>query len=623
MDTRSHDSREVASAHRQRWGRLVWRRIGAMALVTFRQGVRLRLWILAPLALLIAVVTDVSSPRFDPVFDAIPAAVGTNMFVMTVLMAVLGIFFATYPTPAEMDSKVALTLMTKPVSRWEVVAGRVLGLSALLAVMLAVVGGGAYAYVRLRAWDVQALAGRRLEEARPRTRHPADLNALEAVVRKGPLTTYRYCEADAGPDFDVRFAGRPPAPPDAVWVLGQTGMRLRWSLADTPVREWVASAPGRVQITLVPWRSPRAGDEPLEVRIRLVVHRPDPGRGGRRRRRDQEVQQVQVAVPEDGHVEVPLLGPTQEPTAGTFIVPEEGDLYLEVLAVHPEHVVGAIAGAVRIVGAAGQTRTIADRPERLPSERSGRRMLVGRPETPRPMAIFRFDDVPADRLESGDTPVEIAFTLDAYSPPTIQPTAEAAFLRPDTGQKRSFRFTPEGHHPTLLYLDREFWHGGPLEVRLQCLTPDDYMGLAPESVRLRLGGGPFVLHLAKGGFQVLLFGTVLVAAAVFVSTRLSWYVSILAMVTMFAVGTVGRIFLSYGFIGALASRVAKPLQQAPTGQWLIEHVQLQGLLPGEGFNMGEAIPWWDLAASAGLVAVVAGLFVAAGAYLLKTREVAA
>ncbi len=620
MDTRPHDSREVASAHRRP---CFWRRVGAVALVTFRQGVRLRLWILAPLALLVAVVADLSSPRFDPVFDAIPAAVGTSMFVMAVLAAVLGIFFATYPTPAEMDSKVALTLMTKPVRRWEIVAGRVLGLSALLALMLAIVGGGVYVYVRLRAWDIQALAGRRLEEARPRTRHPADLNALEAVVRNGPLMIYRYCEADAGPDFEVHFADRPPGPPDAVWIVGQSGMRLRWRLADTPVREWVATAPGRLRITLTPWRPPQAGDEPVEVRVRLVVRRSPAGPGGRRRRREQKVQQVQVQVPASGRVEVPLRRPIPAPPEGTFIVPEEGDLFLEVLAVHPGHVVGADAGAVRIVGASGQAYTIAERPACLSSQRSGRGMLVGHPEPPRPIAVYRFDDVPADRVGTGDTPVEIAFTLDAYSPPTIQPTAEATFLRPDTGQSRSFRFTPEGHHPALLYLDREFFRGGPLEVRLQCLTPDDYMGLMPESVRLRLGGGPFVLHLAKGGFQILLFGTVLVAAAVFVSTRLSWYVGILAMITLFAVGTVGRILLSYGFIGALAGLVAKPLGQVPAGRWLIEHVQLQGLLPETGFHMGEAVPWWDLAASAGLVAAVAGLGVAAGAYLLKTREVAA
>jgi hypothetical protein len=333
---------------------------------------------------------------------------------------------------------------------------------------------------------------------------------------------------------------------------------------------------------------------------------------------------VPIAVPAAGTFDVPVIRATQEePPEGTLAVPPEGDMTLDVLAVGPDDIVGAAAGAVEIVGPAGQSRTLDGEPGLLAAEEmGGREMLVGRPALPRQMAVFRFDDVPRARLRAGDTPVEIGFTLDAFSPATVQSAAEATFVAAD-GRSRSFTFTPEGHHPTLLFLDRDFWDGGPLEVRLECLTQEDYMGLVPGSVRLRLRGDPYPVHFAKGVLSVLLFGTILVAAAVFVTTRLSWYVSILATATVLAVGTVGRIFFSYSAVGEAGGWLSTHIREAPGGEWLLAHLQLHGFLPGGAFSTGAIVPWWDVAASVGLVAVVTALLVAAGARLLKTREVAA
>jgi len=622
MDTARAHARSAVTARRRRDA---GRRVAAVALVTFRQGIRLRLWLLAPLALALAIVTDLFSPRFDPVFEAIPAAVGTGMLVMTVLTVILSVFFATYPTPAEMESRVAYTLMTKPLGRREVVTGKVLGLALLLAAMLALVGVGLYAYVRARAIDIRSLADRRLQEARPRTERAADLNPLAAVARQGPLATYRYRQASSGPEFAVRFTGEPPQAPGVLWVLGRTGMRLQWPLAETPLREWTASGAAHIELTLATHRPPGAEKKPVKAVVRLVARPPRPRNAAGPRPRPLK-QSVEKEVPPAGTVRIPAVAadPTSPPD-GAFAVPEKGDLFLEVLASGPGDVVGAAAGAVRIVGPGARTVRLTEAPRRLAGVMFGfgRPTLVGAPELPRQAALFRFDDVPAGTLDEGATAVEIAYSLDVSSPATVQPGARATFIRPDTGASRVFEFTPEGHHPTLLYLDRDFWHGGPLRVRLECLTEGDHLGLLPESVRLRLDGDPFALHLAKGTFGVLLFGTVLTAAAVMVSTRLSWFVSILGMVALLAVGTVGRIFLSYGLLGRLAALVAERVKPLPGGEWMLAHLQLQGLLPPHTFNMGEAMAWWDLGASLALVLAVATALVAAGGHLLRKREVAA
>jgi hypothetical protein len=95
------------------------------------------------------------------------------------------------------------------------------------------------------------MAAVRLAEARPRAVHAADLNALDAVARSGPLMTFRYRQADSGPAVGIHYAdGAAPGEGGARWILGETGMRLLWNLSATPVREWTASAPGRLLLKL-------------------------------------------------------------------------------------------------------------------------------------------------------------------------------------------------------------------------------------------------------------------------------------------------------------------------------------------------------------------------------------
>ena len=81
------------------------RRVWAVALVTFRRAVRMKLWLLAVLGLAAIIVADLSAPRFDPVFDAVPAALGTATFGMAAVAALVALFFATYAIPDDVDTR--------------------------------------------------------------------------------------------------------------------------------------------------------------------------------------------------------------------------------------------------------------------------------------------------------------------------------------------------------------------------------------------------------------------------------------------------------------------------------------------------------------------------------------
>jgi len=630
MDNARSDKPSASPAtRRRRWG---LRRVWAVALVTFRQGMRMWLWVLAPVAIAILVLADLWSVRFDPVFESVPAAVSTGLMVMSVLAVLVGVFFATFSMPAEVDAKIVYSVVTKPISRAEIVAGKTVGMSVLLGALLGSVGLGAYVYIIISAHGVQSMAAVRLAEARPRAVHAADLNALDAVARSGPLMTFRYRQADSGPAVGIHYAdGAAPEEGGARWILGETGMRLLWNLSATPVREWTALAPGRLLLKLSVRAPPGRDAAPVRIAVRMaspeeIVSRESvpPGAAG-------PVREVSIDVPESGEVEIPVASARVRPVKGTLNVPAEGDVVLEVLAAKAGHLVGAAAGAVTVEGPAGQQVAVKEAPEARGAAEGRRAMVVGGARLPRETVTFRFEDVPQDILGSGDTAVEVGFSLDAWNPPLIQPAVHAVFINPATGRQKSLEFTPEPHHPTLLYLDRDFWRGGPLAVRLESVTDDNYLGFTPQSVRLKVVGGPFVAHFAAAVLCVWLFGTVIAAAGVLFSARFSWYVSILCTATFFLVCSLHDYILRLPPMALAAQKAVR----ACDGLWhwagwreVVRHVvlplpDLPSLLPAESVSFGQAMPLADLAATFGWAALSIAVLIGLGSLIFWKREVAA
>lgn len=623
----------VPARGRRRWP---WPRVWALALVTLRQGLRMRLWILVPPAVIVLVLADLSSPRFDPVFEGVPAAVSTSLLVMTVLAVVVGIFFATSLIPGEMESKVAYSVATKPVTAAEIVAGKVLGMSLLLAMMLALVGLGAYAYIEVRASAIRSMAARRLAELQPRATHPADLNALQAVADRGPLMTYRYHAATSGPEAGIELGPDWKGPRDAQWVLAETGMRLSWRLADAPLRQWADAGPCRLSFALLveqsaapaeaaaasgtPAEKAQPGapaEEPPRVLVALQPADPELARNQTASAPTAPVFQDVFDVPPSGELVVPLAAAQAPPVKGVLNVPPEGDLVLHVLAMKRGMLAGVRPGSLKILGPGGQEHLVQAAPETGAAEMRRRVMLTGRSRTPRETASFRFADVRPERLGSGDTAFEVGFSLDAWAPPNVQAEGRITFTRAD-GRELALLFHPESHHSTLLYLDRAFWHGGPLDVRLECLTDEDYFGLVADSLRLRPDGGPYVLHFAQAAARVWLFGTVLVAAGVLFSTRLSWFVSILSAIVFFVlVGS--RDFL----VRALSETAAHGWLFGVKVKWLASLPDMMRLLPGEAVITGQSVPLGELGAALGLAALTTAVLLALGAWLLRGREVAA
>jgi hypothetical protein len=565
---------------------------------------------------------------------------------------------------------VAYTVSTKPVTRGEVVAGKTVGLSVLLLAMLACVAAGGYLYMLVRASTVRARAERRLAEAAQRARHPSDLNALEGIIRGGPMQAYRYLSPGGDPEIGVRFSDGPPSDPAVRWALAGSGMRLCWDLSAAPIRLWwraaglhgallsghgfgaadreawmagagrllSAQAPeaGTVRLRLQVRPPPGEEARPVRVALSIVPHEtrtrgfpagPPPGRG--------LVQHRDLAP--SSEVAVPLVPAIEGPPEDALVVPAEGGFDLETWLVSERdelggYLLGAGAGALEVAGPDGRAFVLADPPASKPQAFGDRLWLAGRADLPRQTAVFRFADVPPSLLPAGDVAVELAFSLDARSPATVETTAEAVFVDPRTGRRQGpVRFTPEMYHASLVFVDRNVWRGGPLEVHVECRTDLDCLGLQPESVRLRLDGGPFAWNLAKAGLRVWLFGTVLVAAGVLFSTRVSWFVGILASLALFAVAmTRAFVFTATPLrfaAGTMARRLA-PLSGSVDWSAVAKYVvlpvpDLAAMLPPESVSRGEVLSPAALGAPMAVAAVSTAAMVFLGTLLYRRREVAA
>ncbi|MHC4713802.1 MAG: ABC transporter permease [Planctomycetota bacterium] len=67
---------------------------------------------------------------------------------------VLAIFLAAPNLPDDISRKTIFTVMTKPARRWHILAGKILGLAYVLAIVLVVMGAMSYAYISFWSWKM-------------------------------------------------------------------------------------------------------------------------------------------------------------------------------------------------------------------------------------------------------------------------------------------------------------------------------------------------------------------------------------------------------------------------------------------------------------------------------------
>jgi hypothetical protein len=127
------------------FGRLSWRRVWALARLSFKEAIRRRvLWVFSAMLLIILFASWFLPYKPE---DQVRNYVQVVYAAMEYLLLVTACIVAAFSIPTDVRSQTIHTIVTKPVERFEIVLGRFLGFSLLMSLVLVVMTGISLLYV--------------------------------------------------------------------------------------------------------------------------------------------------------------------------------------------------------------------------------------------------------------------------------------------------------------------------------------------------------------------------------------------------------------------------------------------------------------------------------------------
>lgn len=143
--------------------RFSFKRTWAISGVCFDESIRKRvLWII-PLAIAAVLVVTQLVRAMDEQ-DAIRQTVKFCLFATGVVVMLTSMILACTNLPKEIESRVIYTIVTKPITRLELIAGKVVGFSRVSLTIVAIMGLLTWGYMRLRAHEKSSEIARRLTD---------------------------------------------------------------------------------------------------------------------------------------------------------------------------------------------------------------------------------------------------------------------------------------------------------------------------------------------------------------------------------------------------------------------------------------------------------------------------
>src|SRR5205823_10182812 len=125
-------------------------RVWAISGVCFAESVRRKIWLITPLAIIgVIVVSQLQRPLDER--DAIRQTIKFCLFATGLLVTITAIILACTNLPREIDNRVIYTIVTKPTTRLEIVAGKIVGFARVSALILLIMGVFTFAYLHWRA----------------------------------------------------------------------------------------------------------------------------------------------------------------------------------------------------------------------------------------------------------------------------------------------------------------------------------------------------------------------------------------------------------------------------------------------------------------------------------------
>jgi len=127
--------------------RLRWRRIGALAHLSFREARSSKLPYVFSLLIVVCLFADWLLPHKPE--NQLRTFVQVMYWAMTPLLLLTGMILASFGIPNDLRHQTLYTVVTKPVERFEIIAGRFLGYVGLLSLLLLVMTSISLLYVMI------------------------------------------------------------------------------------------------------------------------------------------------------------------------------------------------------------------------------------------------------------------------------------------------------------------------------------------------------------------------------------------------------------------------------------------------------------------------------------------
>ena len=556
--------------------KLSWMRISAISSVSFDESIRRRVLWITPLAIVGAIAVSQLQIALDPQ-DAIRQTTKICLFATGLVVTLVAIILASTNLQKEIETRVIYTIVTKPTTRLEIVLGKVWGFAKVSAAILLIMGVFTYAYLQVRARMLHSGIENRLASlpkddvvSRPTLEHYREAGLLNAnamsvseslqMLSRPPVDGQtKWMAGGQGQQFKLQFRvsdDQTNAIADAIKTGGGLGIVITMPVtvreptpgeletirttrvpteagASDPAATQAATAPATTapttsaSTTTAPTTSP-ASVRPLPT-LGLVFMTP---RGDFMDVPAEHVNNGKpVILPSDGS---PLIVPLGGPAIEKIFENEEFTLAIAANSPAVEYEVSQSPIAFQLFqssGAPGQRFEPLNKSPEITSNigRYGQQ-LMGGAEGVGGVAVYRFNGVNLDRIAGESLTFEVKVGIEhggeGINDIDTLPEVQLRVRNPESGAVSEARtFRPETHRITYVTLPKGPF-GDNFEVLLRVLTPDQSIGLQPESVSLVTASRSFPVNLFKSLLVLWLLSILVVTIAIFCSTFVSWPIAI-------------------------------------------------------------------------------------------------
>ena len=510
-------------------------RIWAISGVCFRDAIRRRVLWITPLAMLgILLVGQFQRPVDQQ--DAIRLTIKVCLFTTGMVVTIIALITAATNLPREIENRVVFTIVTKPVTRLEIVLGKIVGFARVSAAMLLVMGAFSLVYLHSKAWWLGRQINDDLQSARL---EPTQRVWLTHYQEQGLLQSRTVEQADSLMQY-----ARPPVGNEAGgWILGQGQDAVAQVplAANALVSKAAPDSPGGsvgLQVVL------HVGFEPIKTDFvakteaeqpHVAVQFLDPNSGIVLLSADQLGRGAQ-AVLTDPTGDTPVVIAIPPEKAITLATASSADVQLlcgsasYLYHVRPDAVALAVPDAPGVFRSLPATQLFL----RGSTGRSGQQ-LGATSRGVSPVAVYAYRDAATPTAKNGQVPFELNVNVErgGDSEDEANGTVEVrAYDRKGSKLSPPTTVFPESRRTVFFDLPAEYVSGGDFDLQLTNRASGHTLGLSRVSVQMVSAQGYFGLNLLKALLVLWLLAILTATVAFWCSTFLSWPIAVVLTVLL-------------------------------------------------------------------------------------------